>query len=83
MALAEQELTPVTPALSHVSSDRGRGGIDDIAEKVYAGERITGEDALRLFHHTNIVELGQLADFVRRQKHPDNVVSYIGGRNIN
>ena len=74
MALLERELT-----VPQKSSE----GIDDIAEKVYAGERITGDDALRLFHHTNVVELGQLADFVRRQKHPDNIVSYIVGRNIN
>ena len=74
MALLERDLELTAPPAT---------GIDDIAEKVYAGERITGADALRLFHHTNVVELGQLADFVRRQKHPDNIVSYIVGRNIN
>ena len=57
--------------------------IDDIAEKVYAGERIDVEEGLRLFAHPNLAELGMLADFVRRQKHPEDVVSYNIGRNIN
>ena len=74
MALLERELGLAAPVA---------GGIDDIADKVYNGERITGADALRLFHHPNIVELGQLADFVRTEKHPENSVSYIVGRNIN
>ncbi len=73
MALLEREL----------AAPQAAGGIDDIADKVYAGERITGEDALRLFQHTNIVELGELADLVRQRKHPDNTVTYIVGRNIN
>ena len=57
--------------------------IDDIAEKVYAGTRIDVEEGLRLFAHPNLAELGMLADFVRRQKHPEDVVSYNIGRNIN
>ncbi len=85
MALAERELTPFSPAGKGAGGlgDFGSGGaassIDDIAEKVYAGERISAGDALRLFHHPNIVELAALADHVRRQKHPDNVVTYIVG----
>jgi cyclic dehypoxanthinyl futalosine synthase len=58
-------------------------GIHDIAEKVYAGERLTFEDGLRLYNHHNVTELSALADFVRRQKHPENVVTYVIGRNIN
>ena len=74
MALLERDLELAAPIAR---------GIDDIADKVYSGERITGADALRLFHHPNVVELGQLADLVRTRKHPDNTVSYIVGRNIN
>jgi len=73
MAIAEREL--ILP---------GRlAPIDDIADKVYSGERLSVDDAVRLFHHPNIVELAALADHVRWKKHPENVVTYIVGRNIN
>ncbi len=57
--------------------------IDDIAEKVYAGERISVGEALRLMAHPNLVELGGLADFVRVRKHRRDAVTYNIGRNIN
>ncbi len=58
-------------------------GIDDIADKVYAGERLSYDDGIRLFNHHNIVEIAALADYVRWKKHPDPVVTYIIGRNVN
>ena len=78
MAVLERELFPVTQNWASRAS-----GIEDIADKVYAGERITDEDALRLFAHKNVIDLAELADLVRRRKHPDNTVTYIIGRNIN
>ncbi len=57
--------------------------IRDIAEKVYAGERLTFEDGMRLYRHHNLTELSALADYVRRKKHPENIVTYVIGRNIN
>jgi cyclic dehypoxanthinyl futalosine synthase len=57
--------------------------IDDIADKVYARERLTAADAVRLFHHPNLIDLAELADHVRNIKHPDRIVTYIVGRNIN
>ena len=57
--------------------------IDDIAEKIYRDERISKADALRLFAHPNVVELGALADVVRRRKWPADRVTYNIGRNIN
>ena len=57
--------------------------IDDIAAKVFAGERLDFEDSLRLMKHPNLTELGMLADFVRQRKNPGKVVTYIAGRNIN
>ncbi|HEX8550489.1 MAG TPA: cyclic dehypoxanthinyl futalosine synthase [Abditibacteriaceae bacterium] len=57
--------------------------IDDIAAKVYARERLSYEDGLRLMHHPNLAELGMLADWVRQQQNPGRVVTYIAGRNIN
>ncbi|MDW8206527.1 MAG: cyclic dehypoxanthinyl futalosine synthase, partial [Chloroherpetonaceae bacterium] len=59
--------------------------IDDIAEKVYAGQRLTAEDGLRLFRYPNLPELASLAHYVREKLHPDtnHLVTYIVGRNIN
>ena len=57
--------------------------IDDIAAKVFSGERLNFEDGLRLMRHPNLAELGILADFVRQRQNPGNVVTYIAGRNIN
>src|SRR2546423_3712867 len=70
MALLERELT---------------SGIDDIADKVYAGERLSWEDGRRLLHWHNLPELGALADHVRRRMHPEtnHLVTYVVGRNVN
>ena len=57
--------------------------IDDIAQKVYSGERLEVEDAGRLLVHPNLAELGMLAHWVRHQRHDDQIVTYNVGRNIN
>lgn len=60
-----------------------RDDISDISHKVARAERITDEEALRLFHSPNLPELSRMADSVRRRLHPEPVVTYICGRNIN
>lgn len=57
--------------------------IDTIADKVYAGERLTSDDALFLFHHPNPLELAALADFQRQRRVPGRTVTYIVGRILN
>lgn len=57
--------------------------IDDIAAKVFAGERLSFDEGLRLMRHPNLSELGMLADFVRQKQNPGRIVTYIAGRNIN
>jgi cyclic dehypoxanthinyl futalosine synthase len=57
--------------------------IDDIADAVERGNRIGEEEALRLMRHPDVAELAWLADLVRRRHVPDDVVSYVGGRNVN
>ncbi len=42
-----------------------RPTIDGIADKVFAGERISAEDALALFQHPNLNDLSALADHCR------------------
>src|ERR1051325_6285575 len=60
-----------------------RPSIDDIAAKVFAGERLDFEDGRRLMHHPHLTELGLLADHVRQRQNPGRSVTYIAGRNIN
>ena len=57
--------------------------IDDIAQKVYGGVRLEVEDARRLLAHPNLAELGMLANWVRHQRHGNQIVTYNVGRNIN
>src|SRR5262249_43616623 len=74
MAILEQERTRGTART-----------IDAIADKVFAGERLTAGDGLRLFQHPNLPELAFLANRVRERLHPNanDIVTYIVGRNIN
>src|ERR1051326_2008264 len=48
-------------------------------------DRNSGEfrDALALYEHASLLELGRLADAERYRHHPDEVVTYIIDRNIN
>ncbi|MGV3720424.1 MAG: cyclic dehypoxanthinyl futalosine synthase [Actinomycetota bacterium] len=57
--------------------------ITDIAEKVWAGERLSLEDGVRLFETEDLLLLGSLADLVRQRKHPNRMVTFNIGRNIN
>src|SRR4028118_462911 len=57
--------------------------IDDIADKLYNGERLSYDDGVRLYHHPHLPELGILADHVRQLQNPGRTVTYIAGRNIN
>ncbi|MCS7048060.1 MAG: dehypoxanthine futalosine cyclase [Verrucomicrobiae bacterium] len=57
--------------------------LDAIERKVLDGERITCEEALRVYRALPLTELGGLADAVRRRKHPEPIVTYIIDRNIN
>ena len=57
--------------------------IRDLAETIRAGGRLSGADALELFHHAPLPLLGALADEVRARRHPDGIVTYIIDRNVN
>ncbi len=48
-----------------------RSEIADIAEKVFANERLSIEDCVRLYRTRDLLALGYLADYVRRQRHGD------------
>jgi len=57
--------------------------LDRIQQKVLQNERLTEQEALTLYRQGNLYDLGFLADTVRRQKHPEPVVTYVIDRNIN
>jgi cyclic dehypoxanthinyl futalosine synthase len=57
--------------------------IETLADKVQAGGRLTGAEALHLYRDAPIHLLGRLADGVRARKHPEGVVTYIIDRNVN
>src|SRR3982751_1989376 len=57
--------------------------IEQIADKVRAGERVTAGEALELYRHAPTSLLGRLADGIRARKHPDGLVTYIIDRNVN
>jgi len=60
-----------------------KASVDPILDKAIAGERLSGDEIQHLFDHGGLLELGQAADAVRRQKNPAGVASYIIDRNIN
>ncbi len=51
--------------------------------KVEAGGRVTREEGVALLRDGDLLELGMLADGIRRRLHPGPVVTYIIDRNIN
>ena len=57
--------------------------ISGIERKVRDGGRVTAAEALALYQHVPTHVLGQLADDIRRRKHPDHTVTYIIDRNVN
>ncbi len=54
-----------------------------IVAKIEAGERINGQDFLRLEQEATLHQLGFLANAVRLRLHPEPVVTYVIDRNIN
>jgi cyclic dehypoxanthinyl futalosine synthase len=55
---------------------------EEILKKVYQGKRIGPEEGLALLQSGEFQKVGQAADYVRRQKCPDGVVSFLIDRNI-
>jgi aminodeoxyfutalosine synthase len=45
--------------------------LDVIRQKLAAGERLSFDDGLELFHHPDLLAVGQLANEVREKKHGD------------
>jgi len=57
-------------------------GLEGIYEKVAAGERLSREDGVRLFHSADLLGVGYLANMVRQRLH-GNKAFYIYNQHIN
>ena len=71
------------PRASTASAPGVATELDRIRGRVVDGLRISAADALFLHEHADLLLLGELADLVRRRKHPEGLVTYIVDRNIN
>jgi len=58
-------------------------GVQTAAEKVLANERLSYEDGVALIRCADLHLLSSLADAVRWRKHPEPIVTFNIGRNIN
>ncbi len=54
-----------------------------IIEKRLAGERLSVADGVRLLEDADLLSLGQGADLIREQMHPEKAVTFVVDRNIN
>lgn len=57
--------------------------IERICGKINKGERISASEALELYTDCDFLVLADLADSIRRKKHPEPVVTFVVDRNIN
>ena len=54
-----------------------------IEKNIVAGQSINREDALWLLTEADLLQVGKLADAIRRKKHPHNRVTFVVDRNVN
>ena len=57
--------------------------LKEIIDKVLMGKRLSFDEAYKLYLKASFYELGDLANFIRKKKHPENIVTYVVDRNIN
>jgi aminodeoxyfutalosine synthase len=62
--------------MSFMDAVLARAGLTDIAEKVFAGQRLTDAEGLRLYDVRDLNALGYLANHVRERKN-GNVATYV------
>ena len=56
---------------------------DLLLDRIANHEHLAPDEWLRVINETSTVELQRLADSLRNELHPDNVVTYVVDRNIN
>lgn len=66
-----------------LSEAQSRTELSALLDSAAAGERLSREDALRLFREADLLDLGRAADMRRADMHPEGQVTFILDRNIN
>jgi cyclic dehypoxanthinyl futalosine synthase len=57
--------------------------VTDLLERIGSREQLVHDEWMRVINEAETEDLRRLADDLRRQLHPDNVVTYVVDRNIN
>ena len=57
--------------------------LDGLLARAFDGDRLSGDEALRLYREASLFDLGACADEARKRRHPSDVVTYIVDRNVN
>lgn len=57
--------------------------LSEITQKIAASEPLDRDEALWLLTESDLLQIGRLADGVRRRKHPDHRVTFVIDRNVN
>lgn len=76
-------LPPCTVRFADEPETTRRPSVDTLLDRAAQGDRISGDDAMRLAEEASLFDLGLAADAVRRRKHSQDVVTYIVDRNVN
>lgn len=63
--------------------EESNGRIEVIGGKVEVGERLSFDEGVELFERATLLALSGMAEIVRWRLHPDPVVTYVIGRNVN
>ncbi len=57
--------------------------IETLISKGAAGDPLSRQEALLLLTEGDLLQLGRLADAIRKRLHPDNLVTFVVDRNVN
>ena len=57
--------------------------LENIYAKVFEGKRISTDEAALLLGKANLLQLGSLADIVRKRLNPENIVTFVADTNPN
>ncbi len=60
-----------------------RMSIDHILDRARNGERISVEDAVKLYESDEVEKMGEVANEIMQKWHPDPITTFVIGRNVN
>ncbi|MBC8366178.1 dehypoxanthine futalosine cyclase, partial [bacterium] len=66
-----------------ISEAKSRTDLSVLLDSAAQGQRVSREEALRLFREADLLDLGRAADLRRAAMHPEAQVTFILDRNIN